>query len=457
MMGLNAGKRIMKNRIRERSFMKRIYVAWVVLLSMVPLGSFGAVDSYRLSWRSDPATSMVICWNQVSGSNPEVCYDTEDHGRSAADYRFRQAPDRVENYREMQNCFVRLENLKPDTAYYFAVRDSEGVGRRLWFRTAPATPKPFTYIAGGDSRNNAEARRNGNRLVAKLRPLFILFGGDYTGRGNPSEWAEWFGDWQLTISEDGRIYPIIAGHGNHENSDPQMMDKLFDTPHPDQYYSFGFAGELMRIWVLNTELNRSIVPEQQAWLEEHLPRYSDTQWKVAAYHRPMRPHTQRKGEGLGRIAAWAQLFYDQGMDLVVESDTHMVKRTYPVRPYEGTGSYESFIRDDEKGFVFIGEGGWGAPNKPADDNKPWTMACDSFFQFKWIQVHPDEMLIRTVKFNNVDKVEALTEDNLFKEPQNMEFWEPESGKVLRLPFNAKHESYRAVVEQSKEKTLSPAP
>ncbi|MBT3191298.1 MAG: metallophosphoesterase family protein [Verrucomicrobia bacterium] len=423
------------------------------VLSMLPMMAFGAVDSYRVCWRTDPAMSMVICWNQVSGSEPEVCYDTDDHARKAIDYRFRQKPDRVVDYRGMMNHFVRLENLQPDTAYYFVICDSEGVGRRLWFRTAPATKQPFTFITGGDSRTNPEPRRRGNRLVAKLRPLFVLFGGDYTGSGRPEEWAEWMEDWQLTISEDGRIFPIIATHGNHENADLQMMDKLFDTPHIDQYYSLGIADELMRIWVLNSELaygDAARLPEQQAWIENDLPRYPETTWKVATYHRPMRPHTSGKREGINRISAWAQLFYEQGVDLVVESDTHMVKRSYPVRPSEEKGSYEGFVRDDRRGFVFIGEGSWGAPTRPTDDDKPWTMASESFHQYKWIQVHSDEMLIRTVKFGNVDDVEALSEENLFDEPTNMVFWEPESGKVLRLPFSVKHASYH---EPSKASVL----
>jgi len=421
-----------------------VKLAPALLACLLPALALAEAELYRVSWRSDPATSAVIGWNQVSGQAPEVCYDTVDHDRKAINYRHRQVPDRVVAYRGMNNHFVRLENLTPDTAYYFVVCDSEGVGRRLWFRTAPATQTPFTFIAGGDSRTNPEPRREGNKLVAKLRPLFVLFGGDYTGSGTPEQWQEWLTDWQLTISEDGRIYPVIATHGNHENADLLMMDKLFDAPHPDQYYSVGVAGELMRIWVLNTELVRLAskrAPKQQVWIESDLPLHANTTWKVAAYHRPMRPHTASKSEGAGRIAAWAQLFYENGMDLVIESDTHMVKRTYPLRPNDGKGSYESFIRDDAKGMVFIGEGSWGAPTRPTNDDKPWTMASESFHQFKWIHVHPDEMHIRTVKFEDVEDVESLTEANLFDEPKNMVFWKPETGKILRLPFSTEHPTY----------------
>jgi hypothetical protein len=418
-------------------------------LILLPTLCLGKANSYRVAWRGDPATSAVICWNQVSGTNAVVCLDTKDRGGNADAYRHKQEPSRTLHYRNMNNHFVRLENLKPDTAYYFVVKDSEGVGRRLWFRTAPDKPKPFTFISGGDSRTNPEPRREGNKLVAKLRPLFVLFGGDYTGSGKPEEWKEWFADWQLTISEDGQIYPIIATHGNHENADLQMMEHLFDTPHPDQYYSLGIGGDMMRIWVLNSELSAKDpdkVPEQNAWIHADLPQYPDVNWKLVAYHRPMRAHTARKAEGIDRIKAWAQLFYDQGVDAVIESDTHMVKQSYPVRPSTEKGSYEHFIRDDEKGFVFIGEGSWGAPARPADDDKPWTMASASFHQFKWIQAFPDELLIRTVKFDNADAVvphpkRTRFRKTRFKEPKNMVFWEPESGKVLRLPFDPKHRSY----------------
>jgi hypothetical protein len=416
----------------------------LLLLVILPTLCLGKADMYRVTWRTDPATSAVICWNQVSGTNAVLCLDTRDYDGHAVSYRATCPPTRTLQYREMNNHFVRLENLKPDTAYYFVICDSEGVGRRLWFKTAPAKPQPFTFITGGDSRTNPEPRQEGNKLVAKLRPLFVLFGGDYSGSGTPEQWKEWFTDWQLTISEDGRIYPIIATHGNHENADMQMMEKLFDTSNPDQYYSMGIGGDMMRIWVLNSELEAKDpdkVPEQNAWINADLPKYSDAMWKVVAYHRPMRAHTAGKAEGHNRIKWWAQLFYDQGVDVVVESDTHMVKRSYPVRPSEEKDSYESFVRDDKKGFVFIGEGSWGAPKRPTNDDKPWTMASASFYQYKWIQVFPKELLIRTVKFENADDVVPLTDKNLFDEPENMVFWKPETGKILRLPFNPKHPTY----------------
>jgi len=375
---------------------------YVVLAAALFLGvcgsSFGKVNAYRLSWRDDTATTMVVGWNQLSGEN--------------AEYRLKQKPDRAVSYKGMECRYVRLKNLKPDTAYYFVVRDSEGTGKRLWFKTAPAKPKAFTFVAGGDSRTNQDIFRVGCGLVAKLRPLFVIFDGDFTSAGKPKEWKTWFANWQKTISEDGRIYPIIVVHGNHENRDMEALTKLFDTPNEDQFYSLGFAGKMLRVWVLNSEIE-------------------------------LKKKTKKKKEGLEEIKDWAQLFYDNHMSLILEADTHMVKRTYPLRPSDGSKSFESFVRDDAHGMVFIGEGSWAAPKKPANDDKPWTMASDSFYQFKWIWISPKEIYIRTVKYDNAEKVVPLTEKNLFTEPKNMVFWEPETGKVLRLPFSVKHPTYKA--------------
>ena len=155
-----------------------IYLLVIFLLVLLPAGRAGAkTDKYRLSWRDDPSTTMVIGWNQASGHGAMVHYGPDDRGGNAEAYPFHRAPDVVRRYRGMSNHFSRLEGLKPDQLYYFVIRDSEGVGKRHSFRTAPDRPQPFTFVAGGDTRSNAAPRREGNRLVACLRPLFVLHGG----------------------------------------------------------------------------------------------------------------------------------------------------------------------------------------------------------------------------------------------------------------------------------------
>jgi len=144
---------------------------------------------FRAMWRDDPATTMVIGWDQVSGEAPVLYYDQKPHGKRAEAYAYSRRPDRVVRFRGMNNHFVRLTGLQPDTEYHFIVVDSEGSTRRMSIRTTPAHGgERLSIVAGGDSRNHRHARRMANLLVAKLRPHFVMFGGDFTGGDTAYEW-----------------------------------------------------------------------------------------------------------------------------------------------------------------------------------------------------------------------------------------------------------------------------
>lgn len=415
----------------------------VFALLVCALQASATTEKYRLAWRDDPATTMVIAWHQADGQDPVVHYGTKDEAKNADAYEHRAAPHHALSYRGMNSHYARLTDLKPDTAYYFVVADSNSTSRRLWFRTAPDKPKAFTFVAGGDSRSNAAPRVRGNRIIAKLRPLFVAHGGDYMGSGSTAEWKQWLDEWQHTISPDGRIYPLVPAHGNHENKDMLMVYKLFDMPRQDMYCAHDIGGDLMRIYTLNTEIagKKDKWNTQRDWFVADLESNSKRTWKFVQYHKPMRAHTSAKAEGLAQIKAWAQPMYDHGVDLVIECDTHMVKRTYPLRPSEEPGSFQSFVRDDKRGIVFIGEGSWGAPTRPANDDKPWTMASDSFYQFKWIHVTPKNIDVRSVRFDNVDDIESVSDDAPLAVPAGLKLWEPPTGTVLRLPFDENDPTY----------------
>lgn len=514
---------------------RRSLTAALAVCAMLAMpASQAATDLYRLVWTDDPATTVTIGWRQLSGTFVKVRYRERDDAfaawqevttvRTGVLVNVAEGPDTgdpsgvVPTQDPFETHFVDLSGLSPDTDYEFEICDSEDAPAAkacspyMYFRTAPATRKPFTLIAGGDSRRtssalfgvNDQARRRGFELVAKIRPLAVVFSGDFMDEGVYGEWLIWMDEWQLTKSADGRMYPLIPSHGNHENQDRRMLSKVFGTSDlgaANGWGTFGalsIGGDLMRIFTLNSSLDPTVSasfqdntigyndliaepncdpadldPEvigtpdicasprgdedisvndawatQTAWLQDQLAAAvaDGVLWKLANYHHPLRPHESGKDDGVGRVRAWGPLFDTYDLDLAIESDTHNLKYTLPIVPGDnlsdarpGAPVDEGFVEADwangRHGTVFIGEGSWGAPKRAANDGKQWTLASDSVWQFKLLQVDETELTVHTVLFeessypNGVHAdVDALTQaaqdaDPLAM-PAGLDLWRP---------------------------------
>ncbi|WP_128755268.1 InlB B-repeat-containing protein, partial [Aquimarina sediminis] len=191
-----------------------------------------------------------------------------------------------------------------------------------------------------------------------------------------------------------------------------------------------FGNNLVRAYTLNTEI--SISGSQTSWLRNDLNANPNTIWKMAQYHKPMRPHVSSKREGNNQYNNWARLFYDKGVKLVVECDAHTVKTTWPVRPTTGSGNDEGFVRDNQNGTVYAGEGCWGAPLRSNDDNKTWTRNSARFNQFKWIFVDANKIEMRTIRVDNASQVGQVSNNNVFQIPSGLDVWNPSNGSVVTI-------------------------
>ncbi len=420
-----------------------------------------AVNKIRLSWTDDPATTITIGWNQIQSKNPIVYYEKTDRGQKWNRYKHAQKPTRVIEHLGMNTHFCDLKGLSPNTSYYFVIKDEQGVTERFWFKTAPDEPQPFTCVFGGDTKSTGEALIAGqftNEMVAKLRPLFVLFCGDFTNSGNnATEWEQWLDDWfEKTKTADGQLIPIVPINGNHENRDMLVLSKVFNAPFQnnkpeDIYYSLSFGGSLLHVAVLNSMVDPG--GKQREWLENDLKKNAGSTFKVTAYHKPFRPHTARKRENIDQYNEWAYLFYNAGVDISLDADSHVSKITFPLKP-DSINGVEGFVRDDKNGTMYLGEGSWGASPRAVDDDKIWTLRSGSFNQIKWLQVFPDtkgesaHIDIRTVitstrdslgkAVSHVAGVVPVTEKDVFMVPNGADLFSTEPyGNVITYPFVGK--------------------
>ena len=417
--------------------MRSLLAMLVVLFTTQEL--FADTYYYRLSYRDDPATTMVVGW---SGDDGTVYYGTLDEGQNWGDYTLGQPTDRRVSHRnEMQN-FVRLSGLTPNTVYYFVIKDDSGdVSARFSFKTmSDDSNVPLSYINGGDTRlglnqlfepcDCRDARQDGNKLVAKLRPDFIVFNGDFVlnsflipGQTN-QQWRLWFEDWQLTIGPDGRIAPLTIATGNHEDdvdyplvSNPDFKDvyNLFDVPNEQVFYALNFNDNLIRMYSLNSELHGCFDMEQRNWIDQDLQNYSTVSntpyWKTVSYHQPIIPHSD-KDERNDLRECWAPLFDQYNVQLAMESHSHSMKTTYPISRSDEEGNDAGFIRDEPCGTVYIGEGNWAAPQRSLYPPRDWTRQRATIRSFFYITVSKTSTKVYSTTFDDIDNVEQSLDDDL---------------------------------------------
>ncbi|NQY12114.1 MAG: T9SS type A sorting domain-containing protein [Flavobacteriales bacterium] len=416
--------------------MKSPYLYITLIISLFSVLSTYAQDGagairYRLSYRDDPATTIVIGWDQVSGVDATVYYGTTDEGTVSESYTDSHVVDRIEDSHGMKSRFARLAGLTPNTVYYF-VLDNGAAGDRYWFKTQPDSPEAMSIIAGGDTRSNHDVRRNGFDIVRKLSPNLVYFGGDYTNSADDASWKKWLNDWQLTTREDGKMIPIIGATGNHENRGD--IEEIFDGANPDggnnnEYYSLAFGGDMWKAYVLNTEITPG--GNQGTWLEEDLIASQDFTYRTAIYHTPMRPHTKWKSEENTQYNAWAQYFYDYKVALVVESDAHTGKTTEKIAPCSGGPACDEDFMIDGNGTVYVGEGCWGAPLYKDEDSKSWTKCYSEFDQIRWVFITPTEIEIKVIRIGMSGSSESVDDADRFATPDGLYIWDcDESSTVI---------------------------
>ena len=415
--------------------MNKSIVGIAIGLSLASAASHAGSQYHRLIWDHNPSNQATIGFTPTTGSNHYVKYGTATDEQS---WQTKQVSATHTFASSLKSQFVKLTGLTQDSNVYYRVCDSEGCGERLWFRTAPTSSNGFTVVAGGDTRTGWTNRRQGNKLIAKIRPLFIMHGGDYTNANSASEMREYLKDWQFTFSNDQingisykRIYPFVATHGNHEDNNYKTLCQVFgvdfnqdgNCSSSDTYGAFNVS-PLLRVYTLNSQYKNSgwssYATAMNNWLAQDLAAQgSSAKWRVAQYHKPIFPHYSGKSDNTILHTWWAQEFYGSKMNLVVESDTHINKITHALKP-----SGSNFTKTTSGGTVYIGEGSWGAPARSANDPKSWTIDLASIQQFKVLSVSSSNLTVRTAQFDSSANslTKAQRDANPLALPANINWW-----------------------------------
>jgi hypothetical protein len=368
----------------------------LALVALIPsVHALESVQNLRAVWSKNPGTQAVIVWDGPKADPSAILqYDTQPHAGKTSTYAFNAPISEAGLYQERTERkpkkakpdwkptstpelfyhHVALNNLNPGTVYYLSVKTADGVSREYHFKTAPKDQTPFKLIYAGDSRTHLDVARQISSQISTMIELddsiiALLHGGDYAYTTRRDVWKDWLESYALTTTEKGKLLPIIPVIGNHDvQGKSPFFRQAYGYPGGElDYYTCRLTPEIS-ILCLNTEISAD--GDQRIFLQSELNKLKSEKikWQLAAYHKPAFPAIKQPSSAK---VSWVPLFDEFNLDLVLESDGHCIKRTVPIR----NG------KEDPAGTVYLGEGGYGAPQR---DPKPnlWYLKGEHCFASK---------------------------------------------------------------------------
>ncbi len=255
------------------------------------------------------------------------------------------------------------------------------------FRTAPLTGSgTVTFVAFGDSgTGSTEQRQLASRIGADTFDLALHAGdvvyGTSTGIGGASypQYDNWFFNVYATWLRSHPVFPSIGNHDN-EIAAARAYRDVFVLPdngasaaypdHAERYYSFDYGP--IHFVVLDTETAFLDTTRRQAqldWLRADLSSTAQV-WKVGLFHRPPYSSGTEHGSDLTVRAAFAPIFEQYGVQLVLNGHDHDYERSKPWRQYTSDG----------QAVTYVVTGGGGGPLYTVGTNA-WTAFAQSAYHY----------------------------------------------------------------------------
>ena len=201
-------------------------------------------------------------------------------------------------------------------------------------------PDDFMFVVLGDSRDNDEIFKKILSAAGKLRPLFILHGGDTVFTGREKKFNH-FLDIAESVLPDTPIFVVIGNHDLTNNVKSPHGKQIFQEKIGPLNYVLDLKKLGMRIVALDNSLYE-LTPAQLQYLEEHLT--SKRKYKFVIMHIPPESqkwqHNHCFTKGADRLK---QIMSEQKVSAAFFSHLHL------------------YDQDEVKGVKYIITGGAAAP------------------------------------------------------------------------------------------------
>ena len=322
-------------------------------------------DRIVLTWSDDPATTQSVTWRTSTAVHQGIA----ELVLASADPAFDRNPQRTTAVTETLQTdlstahyhSVTFSGLTANTQYAYRVGDGTHWSEWFQFRTAAATPLPFSFIYFGDAQN--ELRSKWSRVVRAAwrtapQAAFMIHAGDLINHAEADqEWGEWFGAgaWM------NAMVPSVPVPGNHEQVRKSGQNAglshhwrpSFTLPQhgpaglEESCYTLTYQG--VRLIGLNSNERHQ---EQAVWLEQILSENREP-WVICTFHHPIFS-TAKSRDNRALREIWKPVLDRHRVDLVLQGHDHTYGRTGLETPVATANPAEELKADETfSGTVYV--------------------------------------------------------------------------------------------------------
>jgi hypothetical protein len=325
------------------------------------------------------ANRVVVVWATRESGTPTVRISSGSTSRTVTGTSRRVAASQTGLGFDYYHHEVAVGSLAASTTCNYDAALTNAPVASASFRTAPARGTgDFSFVAIGDSGTGSSQQRQIAALMAADPFDVLLHAGDIaygnsggSGDATYTTFNDWFFDVYASLLPSRALYTTEGNHDSRpSNGNGVAYLDAFSLPtngaspaypdHAERYYSFDYGR--VHVVVLDTEFafqDTTRRSEQLSWLESDLAATTQ-QWKIALFHRSPYSAGGEHGSDLVVRDAFAPLFEQYGVQLVLSAHEHDYERTLPTRA-ASTGT----------AVTYIVTGGGGAPLYPAG-SAAWT-------------------------------------------------------------------------------------
>ncbi|XP_033755018.1 acid phosphatase type 7-like [Pecten maximus] len=348
-------------------------------ISQIHLSFGSTIDVMKVTWSTD---DDVVC-------HVEYWAIYEERMRVKAS----QSELLTDNWKAMKYIHMaEMLGLSPRQSYTYKLICTNETSENWTFTTQPRTPdRPVKFLVYGDMGYN-----HGRKTVEVLKEDVALEKYDAICH---------VGDIAYDMETDGGLngdnfmeliqpvaarVPYMTSPGNHELTNslhhyrtrfsmpgvswPMPLDRLWYSYNVGPVHFISFSSEVYFID------NAYYVCTQFYWLLEDLIKANQNRdkqpWIVAMGHRPMYCSNHDVDDCTGRIFGHLvkngleDLFYAQGVDLILQAHEHSYERLWPV--YKNRVVAKNYNHPQAPVHIISGAAGSGEGADPMGDRGPWS-------------------------------------------------------------------------------------